>query len=196
MMSHSEATLQQRGSAGFAIRETEALATRIQALLTELRSTIGDRLADPGDVHRYGADELDQLSALSDEVVELASQMAHRLAGLPLEPLTVSEREIAEAARTALADGIADDRRARATASLLTADQGFPALAEALIESDAHAHWDARVVDVIAAFSGVDETRARQVAALAGVPETAPFGELRPERVLELAYTLRQLAGR
>lgn len=197
MMSQSGATLQQRGSVGFAICEADALAERTRALLGELRDGLAGAFAtDAGDVHRVDADELERLGALGDEVAELASQMAFILARLPREPLAVNRREIADAARTALADGIADHRRACAIASLLTVEQGFPALAEALIDSDAHGCWDARVVEVLAAFRDVDETRARQVAALGGVPETARFDELRPERVLELAHTLRQLAGR
>jgi hypothetical protein len=196
-MIHSGATLQQHGSAGFAIREARALAAQMRALLADVQERIDRAVAgEPADVRRMGVDELDELAASSDEVAELASQLALLLNGLPLEQLTVNEREVAEVARATLADGIADHRRVSVAASLLTADQGFSALAEALIETDAHAYWEVRVVDVVAAFRDVDDTRARRVVALAGVPETARFDELRPDRVLELAQTLRQLAAR
>jgi hypothetical protein len=197
MTNHLGATLQEHGSAGFAICEARALATRMRALLDDLDTRIDGAFADgPADACRLGADELAELAAAADDLAEVATQTALALDGLPLAPLTVDEQEIAEAARTVLADGVADLRRACSTASLLTADRGFPALAEALIESDAHASWEARVVEVIAAFRDVDDVRARQVVALAGVSQEARFDELRPERVLELANTLRQLAGR
>jgi hypothetical protein len=196
MTSSSMSTVQDRGDAAFALCEAAALATRTQALLAVLSSRLGAFADDPAGQRRLDVAELEQLGTLSDEVAELASQIALVIDGVPLDPLTVERWELTDAARTALAGGIADHRRARIAASLLTASDGFPALAEALTDSDAHAYWTARIVDVLAAFRDVDATRARQAVALAGVPETARFCELPPERVLELAHMLHQLAAR
>jgi hypothetical protein len=196
MTSPSASMVQDRGDVAFALCEAAALTTRTQALLTVLWSKLGAFADDPRPVRRLERSELEQLAALGEEVAELASQVALIIDDLPRDSVVVERWEIAESARTALADGIVDQRRARAAASLLTIEQGFPALAESLTDSDAHTYWTARVVDVLAAFQGVDETRARQAAALAGVPDTARFHELPPERVLELAHTLYQLAAR
>lgn len=194
MSSSSAPTLHDRGDVAFALCEAAALSTRTQALLTVLWSRLGAFADDPGPARRLEAGELEQLGMLSEEVAELASQVALIIDDLPRETVAVEAWELAEAARTALADGIVDERRACAAAGLLTAEHGFPALAESLTDSDAHTYWTARVVDVLAAFMDVDETRARLAAALAGVPETSRFGELPPERILELAHTLYQLA--
>jgi hypothetical protein len=195
MMSRSASIVQNRGAAAFALCEAAALAARTQALLEALSGRLGAFADDPGATSSLAAAELGQLGALSEEVAELASQVALIVDDLPVDALDAAPWEIADAARTALAEGIADDQRVLAAAALLKAEQGFPALAESLTDSDAHAHWTARVVDVLAAFRDVDETRARQAAALAGVPGTARFSELPPERVLELAHTLYQLAA-
>jgi len=192
----SASTMQDRGDTAFALCEAAALTTRAQELLTVLWSRLEAFAGDSGPVRRIACDDVEQLATLGEEVAELAAQVACLLDELPREAAAVKAWEIADAARTALSDGIFDQRRARTAAALLDAGQGFPALAESLTDSDAHTHWTARVVDVLAAFQGVDETRARQVAAIAGVPETARFDELPPERALELAHTLHQLAAR
>jgi hypothetical protein len=194
MMSRSASIVQNRGDAAFALCEAAALTTRMQALVTAVSVRLGAFAHDRGAARSLAVAELEQLGALSEEVAELASQVALIIDDLPLDAVRAEEWEIADAARTALADGIVDDWRVRVAASLLTAERGFPALAESLTDSDAHAYWTARVVDVLAAFRDVDETRARQVAAIAGVHGTARFCELPPERVLELAHTLYQLA--
>jgi hypothetical protein len=192
----SASMAQDRGDVAFALCEAAALTTRAQALLAVLRSRLGTFADDPGPVRRVACGELEQLGTLSEEIAELASQVACLLGDLPREAIEVEAWEVADAARSALSDGIVDEGRVRAVAGLLAAEQGFPALAESLTDSDAHTYWTARVVDVLAAFRGVDETRARQAAAIAGVPETARFDELPPERVLELAHMLQQLAAR
>jgi hypothetical protein len=192
----SASTMQDRGDAAFALCEAAALTTRAQALLTVLLSRLGTFADEPGQARQLACADIDRLGTLSEEVAELVTQVACLLDDLPREPVAVEEWEIADAARTALSDGIVDERRARTAVALLDAGQGFPALAESLTDSDAHTYWTARVVDVLAAFRGVDETRARQVAAIAGVPETARFDTLPPERALELAHTLHQLAVR
>ena len=196
MSSSSPPAVQERGEVGLALCEAAALARRTEAMLAVLSSRLGAFADDAGDPRRLGVHELEQLDAIGGEVAELASQIALILDGLPLEPVAASERELAGAARAALADGILDHRRAVTAAGLLTAAQGFPALAEALADCDAHAYWRARVVDVLGAFRDVDSCRARQTAALAGVDVTARFCELGPERVVELAQTLRRLATR
>lgn len=196
MTSPSAPTVQDRGDVAFALCDAAVLTTRTHALLTVLWSRLGAFADDPGPVRRLACGEVGQLAALSEEVAELASQVALIIDDLPPDAVVAEGWEIADAARTALADGIVDQRRARAAAAMLSAEHGFPALAESLIDSDAHTYWSARVVDVLVAFRDVDETRARQAAALAGVPETARFDELPPERVLELAHTLYQLAAR
>ncbi|MCW2952805.1 MAG: hypothetical protein JWQ48_1975 [Conexibacter sp.] len=196
MMSGSASTVHENGATGLALYEAAALATRTQALLTVLSSQLGAFADDRSATRQLEACELVQLGSMGDQIAELASRVALVLDRLPLAPLDVSEPEIANAAREALAEGIADQRRALMAARLLTPEQGFHALADALAGSDAHTAWPARVVDVLAAFRDVDTTRARQVAALAGVPETARFCELEPRRVVELAHTLRQLATR
>lgn len=188
--------MQEAGDVAFALCEAAGIATRTHALLGVLWSRLDAFAVDPSDTRHIAAHELEQLAAMGEEVAELSSQIALILDGLPLAPLVADGRELAGAARAALADGIADHRRALTAAGLLTAAQGFPALAEALIDTDAHAYWTARVVDMLAAFRDVDDLRARQAAALAGVAETACFRELEPERVLELAHTLRQLGAR
>ncbi len=193
MIGQSALTLQEQGEAGFAICDAAALATRTQATLAVLWSRLGAFAEDPRETRPLSVRELGELAALGEDVADLTSQIALILDGLPLVPLAVGGGEIADAARAALADGIVDCRRACTAASLLSADQGFPALAEALIDCDAHAYWDARVVDVIATFRDVDETRARQVAVLVGVPEAARFCDLRPDCVIELAHALRRL---
>lgn len=196
MMRHSASAAQDQGSAALAVCEAAALATRTRTLLAELSAQLDAFANDTSPTRRLDAPELEQLTALGDETAEVAAQVALILDSLPHEPLVAGEQEITDAARAALADGIVDHRRALWTASLLPADVGFAALAQALVDSDAHVYWTARVVDVLAAFRDVDEQRARQVAALAGVPPTARFSELRPERVLELAQVARQLGAR
>jgi hypothetical protein len=196
MMNEFAPRAHDNGSGAFALCEAAALATRTQALLDELRQRLGAFVEDTRPLHWLTADEREQLGELGEEVAELTSQIAHVVEGLPLEPLAVSEQEIAGAARAALAHGIVDERRALTAASFLTADEGLPALADALVCSDAHAFWTARVVDVLAAFRDVDEQRARAVAANAGVAETARFCELAPERVLVLAQVALQHVAR
>lgn len=196
MTSDSASAVQDQGSAAFAVCEAAALAARAQALLTVLRDRLDAFAHDAGPTRRLGVGELEQLADDSEEVAELAAQIALVIEGLPLDPLAAGEQEIATAARTALAEGIVDDRRALTAAGLLTADEGLPALADALVDSDAHAYWSTRVVDVFAAFRDVDQHRARQLAALAGVSEGARFCELRPERVLALAQVARRHVAR
>lgn len=196
MMSGSAPAMQEAGDVAFALCEAAGIATRTHAVLGVLWGRLDAFAVDSSDTRHLAANELEQLVGMSEEVAELASQIALILAGLPHDPVVAEERELTGAARAALADGIADHRRAFAAASLLTAAQGFPALADALIDTDAHAYWTARVVDMLAAFRDVDDLRARQAAALAGVGATACFCELAPERVLELAHTLRQLGAR
>jgi hypothetical protein len=189
-------SVQESGEVGLALCEAAALARRSEAMLALLSSRLGAFADDPADPRRVAAHELEQLNAIGGEVAELASQIALILEGLPLEPVAATERALAQAARAALADGILDHRRAVTAAGLLSAAQGFPALAEALADCDAHAYWSARVVDVLGAFRDVDSGRARQTAALAGIDATARFCELAPERVVELTQTLRRLASR
>jgi hypothetical protein len=196
MMSDSASIAQDKGGAGLALCEAAALATRTQALLDLLESRLGSFADDVGPVRRIGAPELDDLRAASDEIAELTAQIALALDDLPAGALAVDEQEIATAARAALADGIADDRRALTAAGLLTADQGLPALAHALVWADGHAHWTARVVDVLAAFRDVDEPCARELAARADVPAEARFCDLRSDCILLLAQTLRRHAAR
>jgi hypothetical protein len=196
MMSRSTSTEQETGDVAFAICEASAIATRTHALLGVLWSRLDTFAVDPGSTRTLAVYELEQLAAMGDEVAELSSQIALILDSIPLDPLVVGEQELIGAARAALAGGIADHCRALAAVGLLTADQGFPALAEALIDTDAHAYWNARVVDMLAAFRDVDDLRARQTAALAGVADTACFCELEPQRVLELAHILRRLGAR
>lgn len=196
MMSRSASPVQANGEVAFAICEAAALATHTQASLAVLWSRLGAFADDPSDLRRLAPHELEQLTALSEDVAELAGQIALILDGLPHAPLTAAEREISDAARATLAGGVADQRRAFTAAGMLDMREGFPALAQSLVDTDAHAFWTVRVVELLAAFRDVDDIRARQAAALAGVPETARFDELRPERVLELAHLLRQLAAR
>lgn len=196
MMSNSASVVQDRGAAGLALCEAAALATRTQALVDVLESRLESFADDVGPLREIGAQEVESLHALSDEVAELAAQIALAIADLPLAPLAVDEHELATAARAALADGIADDRRALTAAALLTAEQGLPALADALVGADGHAHWTARVVDVLAAFRDVDEHRARHLAALAGVPAEARVCDLPPDAVLLLAHVARRHAAR
>jgi hypothetical protein len=189
-------SVQEQGAAAFDLRVAAATVAQTQTALDQLRRQM-DAIEKPRDgLRRLDAGQLEQLATLSEEVAELASRVTLLFDGIPLQGLAVTEREIADAACAALADGIADERRALTAARLLSAAEGFPALAAALLDTDAPAYWTARVVDVLAAFRGVDGLRARQVAALAGVPETARFCELQPERVVELAHVLRQLAAR
>ena len=195
-MSEFASAVQDKGSAAFALCEAAALAARTQALLDQLHDRLGAFAEDPRPTRWLTAYEREQLGVLGEEVAELTSQIALIVEGLPLEPLAVSEHEIAAAARIALANGIVDERRALTAAGLLTAEEGFPALADALLCADAHEFWTARVVDVLAAFRGVDEDRARQVAADAGVAVTASFCELPPERVLVLAQVALQHVAR
>lgn len=195
-MSEPASTVQSRGEAAFAICEAAALAERTQALLTALLGRLAAFANDPSPLRQLGAHDLEQVSTMSEDVSELSSQIALIVDGLPLAAITVAEPEIAEAACAALADGIVDQRRALTAASFLTAAEGFPALSAAFVDTDAHAYWTVRVVDMLSAFRDVDETRARQMAALAGVSATAPCCELAPERVLELAHTLRRAAAR
>ncbi|HMJ02289.1 MAG TPA: hypothetical protein VK506_05070 [Conexibacter sp.] len=192
MTSESAPAVHEQGSRAFALCDAAALAARAQGLLAGLRSHLDAFAHDGGPTRQLDAAELERLRAESEEIAELAAQVALAIDGLPLDAFTVDEREVAIAARVALAEGIVDDRRACTAASLLMADEGLPALADALVCSDAHVYWDARVVDVLAAFRDVDQHRARHVAALAGVPETARFSELRPARVLELAQVARR----
>lgn len=196
MRSRFASPVQDSGEAAFALCEASALATRTQAMLAVLWSRLGAFADDPADPRQLAPHELEQMTALSEDVAELASQIALILGDLPRAPLAVRARELAASAGARLADGLIDQRRAFTAAGLLTARDGFPALAQALVDCDAHACWSARVVELLAAFRDVDATRARQVAALAGVPDTARFDELAPERVLELAHVLRQLATR
>lgn len=186
----------ERGEAGFAVCEAAALAERTEELLAVLRRRLEAFSADAGPTLRLGVGELERLGGMSAAVAELASQIELILDGLPRAPLATTAPEIADAACAALADGVADQRRALTAAALLPAAQGFPALAHALADCDAHVHWTARVVDVLAAFSDVDATRARQVVALAGIAAATRFRDLPPERVGELARTLLRLATR
>jgi hypothetical protein len=188
--------VQESGEVGLALCEAAALSRRTEAMLALLSSRLGAFADDPADVRRLAAHELEQLGTIGGEVAELASQIALILDGLPPEPVAASARELARAARAELADGILDHRRAVTAAGLLTAAQGFPALADALADCDAHAYWNVRVVDVLGAFDDVGSGRARRTAALAGIDATARFCELTPERVVELAGTLRRLASR
>lgn len=195
-MTSPSASPVQDGTAAFAVCEAAALATRTHALLTVLRGRL-DAFAGAADgARRLDVEDLERLRAIGEEVAELASQVALVIDGLPLGALDAGDGEIAAAARAALAEGIVDHRRALTAARLLNADEGLPALAEALVGSDAHAYWDARVVDVLAAFRDVDQHRARRLARSAGVPEAARFSELRPERVLVLAQVARQHVAR
>ena len=196
MMSESASPVQDRGSAAFALCEAAALAARSPALLDELRARLDAFAEDTGPTRSLTAYEREQLGELGEELAEVASQIALIVEGLPLEALAVSEEEVASAARTALANGIVDERRALTAAGFLTAEEGFPALADALLCADAHAFWTARVVDVLAAFRDVDEHRARRVVADAGLAASARFCELPPERVLVLAQVALQHVAR
>lgn len=196
MSSRSAPAVHEQGRTAFALCDAAALASRAEALLRSLRTRLDAFAHEPGPVRRIDAPALERLRADGEELAELAAQVARVVDQLPLDPLAADEREVAAAARTALAAGIVDDRRALTAARLLTAEEGLPALAEALAGSDAHAYWSVHVIDVLRAFRDIDETSARRVAALAGVPATARFGELAPERVLELAQVARRRGTR
>lgn len=196
MMSQPASAAQERGSAGLALCEAAAVAGRTQALLDQLRERLDAFAHDPRPTRWVTAPERELIGALGAEISELTSRIALIVESLPLEPLAVERRDIAAAACAALAEGIVDDRRALTAASLLDAEEGFTALADALVCADAHAFWTARVVDVLAAFRDVDEDRARAVAAEAGVAASTRFCELPPERVLVLAQVARQHAAR
>lgn len=185
-----------RGSVAYELCDAAALAARAHTTLDAMRRRLAAFAETDEPLHRLESDELDQLACMSEEVAELSAQLALIFDRVPLDSLRVSHHEVAGAACDALADGIADHRRALMAAGLMTAGHGFPALAEALVDSDAHRYWPVLVVDVLGAFRDVGATRARQVAALAGVPGEARFCELAPDRVLELAHTLRRLAAR
>jgi hypothetical protein len=189
-------TTQDRGEIAFELCDAASLAARAEAALADLRERLDAFAQSSEPLRRLDPGQVEQLAAAAEEAAELASRAALVLDGVPPEGFAATVGEVADAAQAAFAEGIADERRAMTAAGLLSAADGFRALATALLASDAPTYWSTRVVDVLAAFRGVDPLRARQVAALAGVPETARFRELRPERVVELAHVLRQLAAR
>jgi hypothetical protein len=195
-MERCASEIRTRGAVAYELYDAAALAARAHATLEALCRGLGSFAETDEPLHRLESDELEQLACMSEEVAELSGQLALAFDRIPLDPLHASHHELAEAACDALADGIADHRRALMAARLQTATLGFPALAEALIDSDAHCYWPIPVVEVLAAFRDVDPVRARQVAALAGVSAEARFCELAPERVLELAHTLHHFAAR
>ncbi len=191
MSSEFASVLREQGNDAFTLCEAAALARRAEALLAALRTRLDAFADDSSPVRRLDAPGLERLRAGSDELAELTAQIALAVDALPPDALEADAGEIAAAARAALADGIVDVRRACAAASLLTAAEGLPARAYAIVCCAAHTYWDIPVADVLAAFRDLDHGRARTLVEQAGLTATVRFSALEPERALGLADALR-----
>jgi hypothetical protein len=194
MMSRTATT--RHGDVALELCEAAALARHAEALLAELSATLGAFAAPHDATRRMSAEQLERLGLAGEDLAELVARIALILDRAPGTTLVAGRAELTDAAAAALAEGIADQRRALATAGLLTSDRGLPALAEALSESDVCAFWTMRVVDLLNALRDVDEAGARQLAVAAGASPDARWCDLAPVRVAELAHSLRQLADR
>jgi hypothetical protein len=84
-----------------------------------------------------------------------------------------------------------DEQRAILAARVLTAADGWPALAEALESSDAHWGWDATTVgSLIGAFRGAKPAEVARVFEQSGVSPDALFALCTAAQIAQLAAAL------
>lgn len=149
---------------------------------------------DGADVRLASADvgELKMLCALLAELGVQVGDLAQRL---PDDDLHGTVDELAEEAASDLREGIIDPDRARLAALILTADMGFPALAEALRSGDTHQQWEHLTVgELLGSFRDATDAATSRVLEAANLSDAAEFATCGADELDRLAVALQEHA--
>lgn len=159
--------------------------------LAELdRVEVAGHLAADGSI-TLSAPTTGELERCAEAIADLASQLRLLTNDLPAETVEIAARDVAREAMADLEAGIFDEQRALLAARVLSAEEGWPALVEALLASDAHWGWDTTsITDVLSAFRHVDLVEVARVVEEAGVDPHLPLGLCTAEQIGRLAAAI------
>ncbi len=135
------------------------------------------------------------LKQTAAELVDEVTQLEHLVERLPDAEVSVTASDVQAGASRQLAEGIMDVRTALLAASALPIATGWPALANALRDSDAHLCWDeTTLVDLLGRFRGARPEAIDRVLEQAQVDASAQWAEISPQAVARLAEALATAA--
>jgi hypothetical protein len=138
-----------------------------------------------------GDDVTAELERLGEGIVDLVGQLQVLTRGLPDEDVKVGLEDVRTDAAVDLAAGIYDEARALLAARVLSADTGWPALAEALRSTDAHWGWETVTVErLLGSFREVGPDEVTATLAAAGIDAPLEFAACTTGQALGLASVL------
>jgi hypothetical protein len=169
------------------LRRSEQYHLRALTLLNGV-----DREIDEHTVVLTGA-ETAEIETIGSELLGLAEQLHGLTAELPARAIEIAYPSIAARAGADLAAGIIDIERARLAASLLHVHDGWPALAHALTQSDAHLAWeDTTFIEFLASFRLAHGLLVRRVLDAARLDPDTTFADSEPQTIARLATALEE----
>jgi hypothetical protein len=164
---------------------------RLEVLLPEsLPPLTGIPLSDEAVTH-VDAAAIGDIDLQADGLLQAATEL-HRLTALPPRGISVSRTSLADAAALQLAAGLTDIEAVFAAASVLTVDQGWPALAHSLrLKRAPYRRWGtASPEEVISAFQGTEGAVVRSVLGQASISSGTGFARCGAQTVRRLADAL------
>jgi hypothetical protein len=137
--------------------------------------------------------ETAELETIGSELLGLAEQLHGLTAELPARAIEITYPSIAARAGADLAAGIIDLERARLAASLLHVHDGWPALAHALTQSDAHLAWeDTTFIEFLTSFRLAHGLLVRRVLDAERLDPDTTFADSEPQTIARLATALEE----
>lgn len=143
------------------------------------------------------AHDAECVSDALEEAAELTERLRLLASRLPAGELHATYEEVRTAAAADLAQGIIDPRRALLAARLLDVEHGWPALAQALRESDVAPVWEGiGVAELLGCFRGADRAIVERAVADAQLAPETSLASCPPDRLEALAGALERHASR
>lgn len=138
------------------------------------------------------AESVAALQRHAQDALDCVETMLLRVAWLPAEPFAASKGEIAAAAAGYVSDAPLSPDGLLVALSWLDARMGFAALASALRHTDVVASWALSTRRLLTAFDDVDEDRADDLLAAAGLGADVRCRDLGEDGSLRLADVLER----
>jgi len=176
--------------------------TLLQAL--ELLRRIEEHVSADFTFHETGSEPIvtsaTAIAGLKQTAAELAdevTQLEHLVERLPDTEIRVTPADVQAGASRQLAGGIMDVRTVRLAASALPLTSGWPALANALKDTDAHLCWgETTLGELLGRFRGAQPETIDRVLQQAQVDASTQWAQLAPQTVARLAEALATAATR
>lgn len=159
--------------------------------LAELdRIEVAGQLAADGSI-TLSAPTTGELECYAEAIADLASQLRLLTNDLPTETVEIAARDVAREAAADLAEGIFDEQRALLAARVLSVEEGWPPLVEALLGSDAHWGWETTgVAELLGTFRHADPVDVARVVEEAGVDPHVPLALCTAEQIDRLTAAI------